>query len=562
MNHKKYKAFPSIDFKERTWPNSTITKAPIWCSVDLRDGNQALPIPMGVEEKLALYKLLIKMGFKQIEVCFPSASETEFKFLRSLVKQNLIPDNVTIQVLTQAREHLIRRTFEAIKGIKNSIVYIYNSTSTLQRKVVFNKDKEAVKKIAIESVKLVKELAEEAATRGENVVLEYSPESFTGTELDYAVEVCDAILDVWQPTTEKKAIINLPSTVEMATPNVYADQIEWFAKHIKNRETILISLHAHNDRGTAVAATELGILAGADRVEGTLFGNDERTGNADILNVMVNMYSQGINPEIDIIDVNEIQRVYEETTKLTVHPRHPYVGELVHTAFSGSHHQDAINKGLKYLKDNNIEDIWEVPYLPIDPADLGRSYEAIIRINSQSGKGGVAFILEREYGFKIPKSMHPELGAMIKKATDESGSELSKEMIFDIFKREYIDVDGNLISKGYKINEETSDEDGTVTFTGTVSYKGKEEEIIGSGSGPLSAFLDAIKKIGLPDYTITAYEQHAREEGEDSQAITYVQIEIESTKSTNRKMFGIGISKNITSASLKAVINGINRSQK
>ena len=558
MNHKKYKAFPSIDFKERTWPNNTIPKAPIWCSVDLRDGNQALPIPMGVEEKLALYKLLIKMGFKQIEVCFPSASETEFKFLRSLVEQNLISDDVTIQVLTQAREHLIRRTFESIEGIKNSIVHIYNSTSTLQRKVVFNKDKEAIKTIAIEGVKLVKELAEEAATRGENVTLQYSPESFTGTELEYAVEVCNAILDVWQPTKEKKAIINLPSTVEMATPNVYADQIEWFATHVNNRDTMLISLHAHNDRGTAVAATELGILAGADRVEGTLFGNGERTGNADILNVMMNMYSQGIDPEINIIDINEIQSVYEETTKLSVHPRHPYVGELVHTAFSGSH-QDAINKGLKYLKDNNIEDIWEVPYLPIDPADLGRSYEAIIRINSQSGKGGVAFILEREYGFKIPKAMHPELGAMIKKATDESGSELSKATIFDIFKKKYIDVEGNLILKSYKIYEETSDEDGTVTLTGIVNYQGKDQEIIGFGSGPLSAFLDAIKKIGLPDYTITAYEQHAREEGEDSQAIAYVQIEIEST---NRKMFGIGISKNITSASLKAVINGINRSQK
>ena len=558
MNHKKYKAFSSIDFKERTWPNNRITKAPIWGSVDLRDGNQALPIPMGVEEKLALYKLLIKMGFKQIEVCFPSASETEFKFLRSLVEQNLIPDDVTIQVLTQAREHLIRRTFEAINGIKNSIVHIYNSTSTLQRKVVFNKDKEAIKKIAIEGVKLVKILADEAATRGENVTLQYSPESFTGTELDYAVEVCDAILDVWQPTKEKKAIINLPSTVEMATPNVYADQIEWFAKHVKNRETILISLHAHNDRGTAVAATELGILAGADRVEGTLFGNGERTGNADILNVMMNMYSQGIDPEINIIDVNEIQRVYEETTKLSVPPRHPYVGELVHTAFSGSH-QDAINKGLKYLRDNDIEAIWEVPYLPIDPADLGRSYEAIIRINSQSGKGGVAFILEREYGFKIPKSMHPELGSLVKKATDESGSELSKETIFTIFKNEYIDVEDSLVLKSYKINEETSDEEDSVTLTGIVAYQGKEEHIEGSGSGPLSAFLDAIKKIGLPDYTITSYEQHAREEGEDSQAIAYVQIEIEST---NKKMFGIGISKNITSASLKAVINGINRSQK
>lgn len=557
MNHKKYKAFPSIDFKERTWPNKTITKAPIWCSVDLRDGNQALPIPMGVEEKLALYQLLIKMGFKQIEVCFPSASETEFKFLRSLVEQNLIPDDVHIQVLTQAREHLIRRTFEAIKGIKNSIVHIYNSTSTLQRKVVFNKDKEAIKKIAVEGVKLVKELAAESAKRGENVTLQYSPESFTGTELDYAVEVCDAILDIWQPTKEKKAIINLPSTVEMATPNVYADQVEWFANHVKHREAILISLHAHNDRGTAVAATELGILAGADRVEGTLFGNGERTGNADILNLILNIYSQGIDPEINIIDVEEIQRIYEATTKLSVHPRHPYVGELVHTAFSGSH-QDAINKGLKYLKDNDITDTWEVPYLPIDPTDVGKSYEAIIRINSQSGKGGVAFILEREYGFKIPKAMHPELGAMIKKATDASGSELSKETIYEIFKAQYIDVKGNLSLNNYTINEETAGGEETVTLTGNITFKGEDKAIQGIGSGPLSAYLNALKAIGLPDYTITAYEQHAREEGEDSQAIAYVQIEIEAT---GNKMFGIGISKNITSASLKAVTNGINRSQ-
>ncbi len=558
MNHKKYKPYPKFDFKERTWPDKVTTKAPIWCSVDLRDGNQALPIPMGIEEKLLLYKMLIKIGFKTIEVGFPSASETEFNFLRKLVEENLIPDDVTIQVLTQAREHLIARTFESLKGVKNAIVHIYNSTSELQRRVVFNKDKEEIKKIATEGTSLVKKFASEAKQEGLNVILQYSPESFTGTEVDYAVEVSNAVLDVWQPSNARKAIINLPSTVEMSTPNIYADQIEWFCNNVKYREFIEISLHAHNDRGTGIAATELGLLAGADRVEGTLFGNGERTGNTDILTVALNLYSQGIDPELNFYDVEEIKEVFEKVTQLPVHPRHPYVGDLVHTAFSGSH-QDAINKGLKYRAEKSV-DIWEVPYLPIDPSDVGRKYEAVIRINSQSGKGGIAFVLETEYGFKLPKIMHPEFAKIIQKETDNTGTELKKDDILKIFEDNYINVNGLLELVKYKVNEDTSEEDSesVVTLEGLVKVNGENINISGKGNGPVSAFINAIELSNIGKFTVTSYDEHAREEGDKSQAITYVQIEDLESKS---RYFGVGISPNITSASIKAIVSAINRSK-
>ena len=558
MNHKKYKPYPKFDFKERTWPDQVTTKAPIWCSVDLRDGNQALPVPMGVDEKLNLYQTLLKIGFKEIEVGFPSASETEYKFLRKLVDDGLIPNDVTIQVLTQAREHLIARTFEALKGVKNAIVHIYNSTSELQRRVVFNKNKDEIKSIATEGTKLVKAMASQARAEGTNITLEYSPESFTGTELDYALEVANAVLDIWQPDEKNKAIINLPSTVEMSTPNIYADQIEWFSKNIKYREYVQISLHAHNDRGTGIAATELGLLAGADRVEGTLFGNGERTGNTDILTVALNLYSQGVDPNLYFYDVEEIKEVYENSTQLPIHPRHPYVGDLVHTAFSGSH-QDAINKGLKY-RNENLGDIWEVPYLPIDPSDVGRKYEAVIRINSQSGKGGVAFIMESEYGFKLPKTMHPEFGGIVQKETDRKGLELKKEDILKLFEDNYLDIKGQLELVKYKVNEENStdgSDDNSVTLEGEAIFKGEHYKLIGQGNGPISAFLNALNKIGVEKYNVTSYDEHAREEGEKSQAITYVQLE---NKSDSKKYFGVGISPNITSASIKAIVSAINRS--
>lgn len=557
MNYRKYKPYPKFDFKNRTWPDKVTNKAPKWCSVDLRDGNQALPVPMGIEEKLALYKLLVKVGFKEIEVGFPSASETEFAFLRKLVDEELIPEDVTIQVLTQAREHLIKRTFEALQGVRKAIVHIYNSTSELQRRVVFKKDKEEIKRIATEGTALVRTYAEAARKNGMDVVLEYSPESFTGTEVDYAVEVANAVLDVWGPDKGNRAIINLPSTVEMSTPNVYADQIEYVCQNVKYREHIEISLHAHNDRGTGIAATELGMLAGADRVEGTLFGNGERTGNTDILTVALNLYSQGIDPELNFEDVEEIKEVYERVTQLPVHPRHPYVGDLVHTAFSGSH-QDAINKGLKYREETNPEQ-WEVPYLPIDPSDVGRSYEAVIRINSQSGKGGVAFVMETEFGYRLPKAMHPEFGKIVQVESDRKGVELKKEEILRLFQDNYLNVAGSLELASYKVWEEDSQpgEEAAVSLEATVRFNQEPLQLKGQGNGPISALLNALEKGGVGKYNVTSYDEHAREEGDKSQAIAYVQVE---NISNNKRVFGVGISPNITSASMKAIVSAINRS--
>jgi len=421
----KYKKYPQMNFSERTWPSKTIDKAPIWCSVDLRDGNQALPLPMNVDQKKEMFNLLKKMGFKEIEVGFPSASETEYKFLRTLIDEDMISDDITIQVLTQARKHLIEKTFESLKGCKKAVVHFYNSTSVQQRKVVFNKSKQEIIDIAVEGAKLIKELASKYTDT--DFTFEYSPESFTGTEMDYALEVCEAVIDVIDPTPDNKLIINLPATVEMSTPNIFADQVEWFIKNVKKRDSLIISVHTHNDRGTSVAASELAMLAGADRVEGTLFCNGERTGNVDILTIAMNLFSQGVNPELNIEDINEIVKTYEQCTGMKVHERHPYAGKWVYTAFSGSH-QDAIRKGLKAYREENSK-YWEVPYLPIDPADIAREYEPIIRINSQSGKGGVAFILEENYGLKLPKAMHPEISKPVQEKTDETGKELTPEEI-------------------------------------------------------------------------------------------------------------------------------------
>lgn len=547
MNYKKYKPYPTVDLKNRKWPNRTITKAPIWCSVDLRDGNQALKVPMNLEQKLKFFDFLVKMGFKEIEVGFPAASETEFTFLRKLIEDNLIPDDVTIQVLTQAREHIIRKTFESLEGVKRAIVHLYNSTSELQRRVVFKKSKEEIIDLAVEGAHIVKEFAEKMP-KG-SIVYEYSPESFTGTELDYAIEICEAVLDVWKPSKENKAIINLPATVEMSTPNVYADQVEYFIDHIKNRESIILSVHPHNDRGTAVAAAELAMLAGADRVEGTLFGNGERTGNVDIITLGMNMFSQGVDPELDFSDADAIIKIYEESTKMEVSPRHPYVGELVYTAFSGSH-QDAIKKGMEaYKKDK--PDHWEVPYLPIDPKDVGRSYDPIIRINSQSGKGGVSYVLENDFGFRLPKKMQQDFSLIITDVSDRNQTELTPQMIHDIFIKEYMNIVEPYSLKNYKIDSQEDD----IVVRAIIKKADQEEEIEGRGNGPLDAFCNGIKEHLSIDFKIVSYDEHSLDKGSSSRAVSYIHIEDEEGNS----FFGAGINTNISTSSIKALISAINK---
>ena len=558
--YEKYEGFKPINIPDRTWPDKTITKAPIWCSVDMRDGNQALVDPMNLQEKLELFSTLVNVGSKEIEVGFPSASETEYEILRTLIDGGYIPDDVTIQVLVQAREHLIKKTFEAIKGAKNVIVHFYNSTSTLQRKVVFKTDMQGVIDIAVNGARLIYQLTEEQKkTNPEtNIRFEYSPESFTGTEMDNAVEICRQVMDELHITKENPIILNLPSTVEGSTPNGYADQIEYFCRHLPNRENAIISLHPHNDRGTGVAAAELALLAGADRIEGTLFGNGERTGNVDIVTLALNMWTQGVDPQLDFHDINKIKDVYERTTKMKVPPRHPYAGELVFTAFSGSH-QDAINKGVQYMKDSH-SDMWEVPYLPIDPADVGREYEPIIRINSQSGKGGTAYILANEYGINMPKAMHPEFGAVVQKACDEKGKELHSSEIFDLFKKEYRDVCGPYRLLNYRVSEEKNEEDylTTVHFTGEIKYKDNEPvRIEGTGSGPIGAFFSAIQSIGITDYQFVDYSEHAISVGSDSKAISYIHLK----NPQGKDVFGIGLSHNISYASMKGIICAINRDQ-
>ena len=557
---KKYIPFKPINIPNRTWPDKVITKAPTWCSVDLRDGNQALVDPMNLQEKLEFFKMLVDIGFKEIEVGFPSASETEYEILRTLIDGNYIPDDVTIQVLVQARPHLIKKTFEAIAGAKNVIVHFYNSTSTLQRKVVFKTDMQGVIDIAVDGAKLIKELTDkELALHPEmNIRYEYSPESFTGTEIDNSVLICEKVMEVMGSTKENPIILNLPSTVECSTPNGYADQIEYFCTHIKNRDAAIISLHPHNDRGTGVACAELGLMAGADRIEGTVFGNGERTGNVDVVTLALNMWTQGVDPQLDFSNINKVKEVYERCTKMTVPPRQPYGGELVFTAFSGSH-QDAINKGKIYMEENG-SDYWEVPYLPIDPADVGREYEPIIRINSQSGKGGTAFILANDYGIKMPKSMQADFSAVVQKACDESGKELHPGEVFDLFQKEYRNVCGPYRLVNYKIAEEKNEEDylTSVHFTGEIKYKDNAPvKIEGNGSGPIGAFCDAMNKAGLSNYEFVDYSEHAISVGSDSKAISYIHIK----NPQGKDVYGIGVSHNIGYASMKGIICAINRDQ-
>lgn len=552
MSYKKYKPYGSINIKNRKWPDKQINTAPIWCSVDLRDGNQSLPIPMNVDEKVKLFKLLVDIGFKEIEVGFPSASNTEYQFLRKLIEKDLIPYDVTVQVLTQSREHLIKKTFESLKGAKKAIVHLYNSTSILQRRIVFNKSKQEIIDIGVTGAKLLMEYKDKYPET--DFSFEYSPESFTGTELEYSLEICESILDVLKPTPAKKVILNLPSTVEMATPNIYADQIEWFCNNIKNRESVLISLHTHNDRGTSIAASELGILAGADRVEGTLFGNGERTGNLDIMAMALNLHVQGINPELNFSKLYDIVAVYEDCTKMKVHERHPYAGKLVYTAFSGSH-QDAIKKGFKANHESN-SDFWEVPYLPIDPHDVGREYEEIIRINSQSGKGGAAFIMENEFGFVLPKSMQNDFGTLVKNQSDFLGTELSPIQIYNLFKSEYLNIKSPNLLKSYTIQsvQNVETDENIVNIQALISVSGKAMNISGVGNGPVDAFFNALHGSNINGYNFISYDEHALGSGSNSKAATYIQIEY-----NDQRYFGVGVSANIDTASLNALFSAINR---
>ena len=549
-NVERYQRVPVVHYPEREWPGKEIQKAPAWCSVDLRDGNQALVEPMVVEEKIEMFNLLVEMGFKEIEIGFPAASQIEFDFLRQLVDRNLIPDDVMVQVLTQCREHLVKRTFEAIQGIKKAVVHIYNSTSTLQRDVVFHMDREEIKKIATDGVAMVKNYMKD---HDGEVVLEYSPESFTGTELDFALDICNAVQRAWGPTPEHKMIMNLPSTVEMTTPNVYADQIEWMNRHLENRERIILSVHPHNDRGTGVAATELALLAGADRVEGTLFGNGERTGNVDILTLAYNMFSQGIDPELEISDVKRIAEVYERCTKMHIDPRHPYAGKLVFTAFSGSH-QDAINKGMHALLERQSK-VWQVPYLPIDPSDIGREYEPIVRINSQSGKGGVAFVMDTFFGFKLPRGMHKEFADMIQKIAERQG-EVAPEQIMEEFQKNYLDRKEPYHFKKCKITDFESAGDFTTVAVVTYTDHGVEKQFEGVGNGPIDAVQRGLEEeLGI-NIKVLDYSEHALTSGSGAQAASYIHMMDQDRK---RVTYGVGISSNITRASLRGIFSAVNR---
>ena len=544
-NYKKYKkAYYEVPIKNRKWPDNEIKKAPIWCSVDLRDGNQALINPMSLEEKLDFFKFLVDIGFKEIEVAFPAASDTEFQFVRKLIEDDLIPPDVTIQVLTQSRPHIIDKTIEAIDGAKNSVVHLYNSTSELQRRVVFGKSKKEIVQLAVEGAKRIKELCENI---NGNVRYEYSPETFVGTEMEYAAEICNSVLEVFKPTPEKKVIINLPSTIEMSTPNVYADQIEYISGALEHRENVIISVHAHNDRGCGIAATELALLAGADRVEGTLFGNGERTGNADILVLALNLYSQGINPELDFSNIEEVIKKYEKVTQLSVHPRHPYAGELVYTAFSGSH-QDAIKKGMDYYAKNKSK-YWENPYLPIDPHDLGRKYEPV-RINSQSGKGGIAFILQRKFGIDLPKKLLIEFSSLINAISDEKQQELTPEFIRKTFLEEYVNIESHIKLVNYKI----SVDNGHTQVSANIMSEGKEVNFTGVGNGPLDAVIDIIRNNFVEKIEIIDYNEHALEKSSKSEAIAYISIK----NNGDNEYWGAGIDTNISTASIKALISAVN----
>jgi len=557
MPYQKYKPFPVKPYKERTWPDNTITKAPSWVSVDLRDGNQALVFPMNVKEKIEYFDLLVDIGFKEIEVGFPAASQTEYDFLRALVKHG-IPDDVTVQILTQAREHLIKRSFEALQGTKRATVHFYNSTSELQRRVVFKKDKNEIIKIATNAAALIKKLA--ANIKDTELIFQYSPESFSGTEPDFAIKICEAVMDMIEPSPEKKLILNLPATVEMYMPHTYADVIEYICNTIKNRRSVIISAHNHNDRGTAIASTELSLLAGTQRVEGTLFGNGERTGNADLVALALNLMSQGVDPQLDFSNLPRIVEIYERINKLPIHPRHVYAGELVYTAFSGSH-QDAINKGLKAReKDHNDgrrDDAaaWEVPYLPIDPHDVGRNYESIIRINSQSGKGGIAYIMEKNFGYQLPKEMHPEFGALMQRVSDTTGSEISPATIFDTFKREYLENRAQLELGHCDIHEDAGLK--KICITAAIKFNDKDLTINGCGNGPIDAFAHALKENTGLEFTLDNYSEHALKKGSNSRAVSYVGITVK-----GRQFFGAGESNNISVAPIEALVSALNRSLK
>lgn len=550
MPVEKYRPFQPIDLPDRRWPSQTIERAPVWCSVDLRDGNQALIEPMGHERKLRMFETLVAMGFKEIEVGFPAASQTDFDFCRWLIDNKAIPDGVTIQVLTQAREELIARTFEAIRGARRAIVHLYNSTSTLQRRVVFALDRPGILDIAVKGTAAVRRLV--PSVPDTQVVFQYSPESFTGTELDFAKEVCEAVMDAWGPSAEHPMIFNLPATVEMASPNIYADQIEWFVRNVKNRDHYILSLHPHNDRGTAVAAAELGVMAGADRVEGTLFGNGERTGNVDVVTLALNLFTQGVDPELEISDIDDLKRTAEYCNQLPVHPRHPYVGDLVFTAFSGSH-QDAIKKGFAARRKAN-DVVWEVPYLPIDPDDLGRSYEAVIRVNSQSGKGGVAYLLEEDFGYHLPRKLQIEFSRVVQQHTDDTGKEVSSRQIHDMFVREYLAAHYPLefVDHVTLPNAHASEQR---QMTSHVRLYGQAKEVHGTGTGPIDAFCNALaKELGIA-LEVVDYSQHAIGKGANAEAVTYVEMKGDGPQT----LFGAGRDRNVTVASLKAVASAANR---
>ncbi len=553
MNYKRYKRVPVEPYPEREWPNKQIEKAPIWCSVDLRDGNQALVDPMGVDDKIEMFNMLVEMGFKEIEVGFPAASQIEYDFLRQLVEQDLIPDDVRIQVLSQCREEQIIKTYESIQGIRNVVFHIYNSTSTLQRDVVFNMDKEGIVGIALNGVEWVKKYSD---MYDGDLTLEYSPESFTGTENDFALEICNAVIDAWGPTPDHKMIINLPSTVEMTTPNVFADRIEWMIKHLDNRESVVVSVHPHNDRGTAVASTELALLAGADRVEGTLLGNGERTGNVDILTLAYNMFSQGIDPELEISDVKKITEVCERLTKMPTDARHPYAGKLVFTAFSGSH-QDAINKGMHAMEERKNE-YWEVPYLPIDPADIGRVYEPVVRINSQSGKGGVAYVMETNFGFKLPRDMRKEFADIVQAVAENQG-EVAPDEVMELFRANYLRKNEPYHFRKCKITDlESKDSSGDFTTIAVVTYTnhGVEKQFEGVGDGPVEAVVRGLdEELGI-SIRVLDYDEHALQTGSDAQAATYIRLLDEKG---DRSTYGVGVSSNITRSSIRALFSAVNR---
>ncbi|MER7364073.1 2-isopropylmalate synthase [Nonomuraea wenchangensis] len=556
----RYQPFEPVRLTDRTWPDKVITKAPRWCAVDLRDGNQALIDPMDSHRKLQMFELLVRLGYKEIEVGFPAASQTDFDFVRQIIEEDRIPGDVVIQVLTQARPELIERTFESLEGAKQAIVHLYNSTSTLQRRVVFGQDKEGITAIAVEGAKLVKKLADASDV---DVFFEYSPESFTGTELEYAVEVCDAVNEVWQPTPDRKVIINLPATVEMATPNIYADQIEWMSRNLRHRDSIVLSLHPHNDRGTAVAAAELGYMAGADRIEGCLFGNGERTGNVCLVTLGMNLFSQGVDPEIDFSDIDEIRRVTEYCNQLPVHPRHPWGGELVYTAFSGSH-QDAIKKGFEHLERDAAaagtpvdEFAWAVPYLPIDPKDIGRTYEAVIRVNSQSGKGGVAYIMKSDHQLDLPRRLQIEFSKVVQARTDSEGGEVSPAEMYEIFRDEYLPNPahrwGRLSLMAHRGESTVDDKD---RISADVRLDGEIREVSGTGNGPISAFIDALGGVGI-DVRVLDYSEHAMSAGSDAKAASYLECDV-----NGEVLWGVGIDANTTTASLKAIISAVNRASR